>query len=237
MERYVLDDIKIIVPFEEIAGQLKLAEEDDREEFRELFNKAMAVARPKAVYRVCYLDGIEGDAVAAEGAVFRSQVMAGNLNGLHRVFAYVLSCGTEVDEFAKQQDDYIVRIWMDMLKEMILRKARVVFFEHIKQTYGFPVLSSMSPGSGNIDTWPISQQADLFRLIGNVREDIGVTLNDSMLMDPNKSVSGILFQSDKEYVGCTLCRREKCQGRKAEYNPSLPGALPPGTLPPNTAHP
>ena len=220
MERYVLDSLKAVIPFEKIIEQLKLTEEEDLEEFQKLFNEAMAVSRPKAVYKICYLDGIDGDTVTVDGVTFQSAVMAENLGGLHRVFAYVVTCGTEVDDLAKRQEDYIVRVWMDILKGMILQEARGHFLEHIKLTYGFPVVSTMSPGSGNLDTWPLAQQADLFRLIGGVYDDIGVTLNDSMLMDPNKSVSGILFQSDKEYIGCSLCRREKCQNRRAPYSPA-----------------
>ena len=225
MERYVLDNLEASVPFEEVAAKLKLTEEDDLDELRGLYDGAMAVARPKAVWRVCYVDGIDGDDVTVDGIAFRSRVLAGNLAGVHRVFAYVVTCGTEADEYAHAQQDYVVRIWMDMLKEMILRAAREQFLAHVKKAVGTPKLSSMSPGSGNLDTWPIRQQTQLFGLIGNVREDIGVTLTPSMLMDPNKSVSGILFPSEKGYVGCALCRRENCPGRKVPFDASLASSL------------
>ncbi len=225
MERYIINNFKINVKFEDIITRLKLTEPDDISEFKTYFDEAMAVACPKAVYRVCYIDGIDGDAVTIDGVAMHSQVMVGNFKELHRVFAYVVTCGQEINEYVHGVTDFVVAMWLDTLKEMILYDAVIQFRELIKTRYGIAKLSSMNPGSGNIDTWPIEQQVNLFELIGNVTEDIGVALTESKLMEPNKSVSGIQFPSDKEYVNCALCRRENCVNRSAEYDPSLPGAV------------
>ena len=219
-ERYILDNLPAEVSFDKFIAQIMLTEEEDIAYVRGLFTTALSLSRPKAVYRVCYIDKIEGENVTLsdDACVFKSRVLARNLEGIHRVFAYVVSCGTELNDFVHSQDDPIVQIWFDMFKQSVLGCAIAGFREHISKKHGIEKLSSMAPGSGNIDTWQIQQQRPLFALIGDVEADIGVALTPSLLMEPNKSVSGIMFPSDKGYVSCELCRRENCVGRHAPYN-------------------
>jgi hypothetical protein len=77
----------------------------------------------------------------------------------------------------------------------------------------------MSPGS--LADWPITQQEELFSIFGNVEDLIGVKLTESFLMVPLKSVSGIYFPTEIEFVSCQLCPREVCSGRRAPYDPDL----------------
>ena len=75
----------------------------------------------------------------------------------------------------------------------------------------------MNPGSGNTGLWPLAQQKPLFELIGDVEASIGVRLTPSLLMLPNKSVSGILFPTEVHFETCQLCTREDCPRRRAPY--------------------
>ena len=220
-ERYIWSDFTLDIPFEQVVETLRLSDEEDIDFVRGLYQTAMRIARPKALYKICYVDSIEGDCVTIDGAAFFSEVLAKNLAEIHRVFAYVVTCGHEVDDWAAQETDYITVIWLDMLKGMILAEANKQFLQRIKTLYRIEKMSSMNPGSGNLDTWPIAQQVGLFSIIGQVESDISVRLTDSMLMLPNKTVSGVLFPSEKGYSNCALCRRERCQNRRAAYDASL----------------
>jgi hypothetical protein len=42
-----------------------------------------------------------------------------------------------------------------------------------------------------------------------------------MVIRPLKSVSGISFVSEKGFTNCSLCPRERCPTRRAEYNADL----------------
>jgi hypothetical protein len=79
----------------------------------------------------------------------------------------------------------------------------------------------MSPGSGDANVWPITQQRELFSLFSNVEALVGVRLTDSFLMLPNKTVSGIRFQTETDFESCELCHRESCVGRRAPFNREL----------------
>jgi hypothetical protein len=79
----------------------------------------------------------------------------------------------------------------------------------------------MSPGSGDVNVWPIEQQRELFELLGDVRGQIGVELTDSFLMVPNKTVSGIHFPAEKDFRTCQVCHRENCPSRGAPFDQEL----------------
>lgn len=217
MERYFMDDFQIEIPFEKLEAKLHISDDEDLELMRGKLEEGLAVAKPRALYRICSIDEVEGDKVIIEGTEFRSETLASRLKGMHHVFAYVVTCGREVDEWSNEDDDYVMRLWLDILKEMILNEARRQFQAALCSRYEIPGLSSMNPGAGNLDTWPIDQQVPLFSLLQNVTEDTGVVLTDGYLMYPTKSVSGVLFPSEKEFVTCSLCKRENCPNRRAPF--------------------
>ena len=74
----------------------------------------------------------------------------------------------------------------------------------------------MSPGS--LPDWPIEEQKKLFALLGDVQGVLGVRLNESLLMLPRKSVSGLFFPTEISFYSCQLCPRSNCEARKAAYN-------------------
>jgi len=216
-----IDTIPVTTSYEQVLEKLKIEDDEDIAMVRGLFETAKNIARPKVLYREAYVEEVSGTMVRINGFGFESEVLAANLKNVHRVFAYVTTCGTEVDNWSRNEKDYVVSLWLDMIKELFLREADAFFRKYIKNTYQLKTLSTINPGSGNKENWHISQQAQLFALIGSVREEIGVTLTDSFLMVPIKSTSGLLYASETEFVNCSLCKRENCQGRRAEFDPEL----------------
>lgn len=118
-------------------------------------------------------------------------------------------------------DPMLVDLWLSTFKMMALNRASRVLAEHIKETYGIAVLSTINPGSGNVNVWPVDQQRPLFDMLGNTVDLVGVRLTDSCLMVPDKSVSGIYFPSKIEYCNCQTCTRRHCPTRRAPYNSSV----------------
>ena len=185
----------------------------------DLLASAIPAARPKAMYKVCYIGERTEEEVELEGIRFTSTVMSRNLREVQRVFPYIVTCGVELDSIAVSQQDVFAGYMLDGLKELVLRQAVKHLRDHLAENYGLDTqrLSTMNPGSGNGDVWPISQQRQLFQLLGDVEASIGVGLTDSCLMTPNKTVSGILFPTEVLFVSCQLCTRENCPRRRAQY--------------------
>ncbi len=77
--------------------------------------------------------------------------------------------------------------------------------------YGVP-RPRFSPGYGDLS---VEYQRDIFRVLDCYRK-IGLSLNDSMLMSPSKSVTaivGISSQTPKQYEKCSLCNKTDCAFR------------------------
>ena len=192
-----------------------------------LLESALPLARPKAMYKVCYIEERTEDGVELEDTCFTSAVMSRNLREVERVFPYIVTCGAELDTAEISPDDVLAGYMLDGLKELALQQAIEHFRNHLAETYGLDTerMSTMNPGSGNENVWPISQQQQLFQLLGDVETSIAVRLTDSFLMVPNKTVSGILFPTEVPFVSCQLCTRENCPRRRAQYSgvAGLPG--------------
>jgi len=180
---------------------------------------AQKIARPKAFFRMAFIESKQDDAVIIDGIQFTSRVLRVNLDSVHRVFACLATCGTELEDWANSIEDVLYRFWADTIKECALRAAYCFLKEHLEQMFQPGQTSSMSPGS--LKDWPIEQQIPLFQLLGDTRTAIGVELTPSFLMLPTKSVSGIRFPAKENFESCQLCPREDCPGRRLPYNPDL----------------
>ncbi|HPC93682.1 MAG TPA: vitamin B12 dependent-methionine synthase activation domain-containing protein [Sedimentisphaerales bacterium] len=193
----------------------------DGRTLRELIAKARQIARPKALYREAFIDGKGADTVTVEGVTFTSRMLRANLDRIERVFPFVATCGHEMDTVTLPAGDFLAEFWWDAIKAVLLRGAIRHLNEHLKQRFALGKMSSMSPGSGDVDVWPIEQQRELFALLGDVKGQIGVELTESFLMKPNKTVSGIHFATEVDFRSCQVCRRQGCPGRSAAFNPAL----------------
>ena len=194
---------------------------EEAAELSELVERVAAVARPRAVYRECFVDGRGEDSLTIEGRLFRSRTLLKVLDGKERVFAYVASCGPEPDLLAAGDEDPLRRWWLDLIKTVLLEAARGRLSGLLEQRYALGPSSTIGPGTGEAGVWPLAQQKELFALLEGRPAEIGVELTASCLMVPNKTVSGLRFPSAVNYRSCQLCRREICPSRAAEFDPAL----------------
>ncbi len=180
---------------------------------------AQAVARPKALYKVAFIESKGEDHVVVDGITLTSRVLRVNLEEVHRVFLYVATCGREMDEWSSSIGDMLESYWADKIKEMALRSARETLTRHLQDRFRLGHLSRMNPGS--LTEWPLKEQRKLFALLGDTKDAIGVELTESLIMVPLKSVSGISFPAEADFASCQLCPREDCPGRRAPYDATL----------------
>jgi len=202
------------------TGRLEIGT-GDAMEFEDLVNKARLVARPKALYKECFVEKKGRDTVTIDKVTFTSRVLRMNLDKVERVFAYVATCGHEVDRIEIPQDNYLKKFWLDTIKAALLGFSIGYLNKLLDRRYKLDKTSHMNPGSGDANIWPIEQQRELFSLFGNVEDLIGVSLTDSCLMIPNKSVSGICFPTEINFQSCQVCHRKKCPSRRAPFDMAL----------------
>ncbi len=215
----ILDNIPFELNTDSLLSYLHIDEEsEDARDIQDLVKTISVVANPKAIYQVSYIQSKDYDTVKIGGVTFSSRVLRVNLDKVERVFPYIATCGRELDEIISPSDDFIKQFWLDSIKGLILETGVKYLKGYLKREYALGDTSSMAPGAGGQDLWPIEQQKQLFSLFGNVEDLIGVRLTDSFLMIPNKSVSGISFPTKIRFESCQLCARKICAQRRAPYD-------------------
>jgi hypothetical protein len=206
--------------FETFARLIRLdACPEAEDEARRLFAAAAEALVPRSICRISYIEerAERGDctAVTADSVSFCAKVLR-ELNGVHRIFPYIITCGNEMEQYDLKQLDMLAPFWLDTVKTMALGAARLHTVQYLKETYGIGTLNSVNPGSGNVDIWPVEQLSGIFSLLGG-GNPAGVRLTESSLMVPNKTIAGLFFESEKSFTSCSLCEREHCPGRKEEF--------------------
>lgn len=200
------------------------ADSEEAADFLALLDKMKKVTRPKAAYGQAEVEANDGvGAVRIGGVAFSGSVLAANLRDAKAVWPHIATCGREAYDFAQAIPDPFERYWCDEIMETALAQVRVALLRAIEREDSPGKVAVMGPGS--LKEWPIEQQEPLFRLLGDAPGRCGLELTDTMLMVPNKSISGILFQNENGWESCVMCPREKCPNRRAEYNPDAMSAL------------
>lgn len=193
---------------------------DEAEDFLALLAKAAPLASPKAALGVARVD--EADAsgrVVLNGIAFQSELLAKNLEKVETAWPYLASCGRELYDFCQSLPDPFERYWVDEIMQAALTEARTAMEAQLAEKFYNGKTARMGPGS--LPEWPIGQQVPLFRLLGPAVDYCGVTLTDTMLMLPNKSISGVFFPNEHGYVNCRLCPKERCPNRRAAYDEEM----------------
>lgn len=220
MDSFVLDNVPFQIDTGQLYKNLRIKEGSELvARLNHLVDKAQAIGRPKASYKVAFIESRGDDHVIIDEVMLTSRVLRVNLEKAHRVFPFVATCGTELEEWSVAIDDMLERYWADVIKEMALRVALQHLTEHLIDRFQPGKIARMNPGS--LPDWPLPEQQQLFALLGGGPASIGVKLTDSFLMIPIKSVSGIWFPTEESFESCLLCPREKCPGRRAPYDSDL----------------
>ena len=220
MEPIILDSIPFQVDLETLKKKLHVREGSPYwGDLLRLAEEARDIAKPKAVYRMAFIDEKGEEDVLVEGVRFQSRILRVNLGEAQRVFPFVATCGTEMEEWTDRMGDMLRKFWAETLKEIAVQSASRFVEEDLVERYRPGKISRMSPGS--LADWPIQQQRPLFQILGDTAQKIGVRLTESLLMLPTKTVSGIRFPKEESFESCQLCPREICPNRRAPYDKGL----------------
>ena len=190
-----------------------------------LLERCRAVACPKAA-AVCAEvehDG-EGRVIAVGGRPMSSPVLDGQLGKLHRAFAYVATCGTELADVDYEGDEELRRALLAVCVDAMNAAMRKLTGE-LTARYRLGNTAVLNPGS--LPEWPLADQDKIFAMLGDLTGDVGVTLGANHFMTPLASGSGLLFETEQDYQNCTYCTDLKCVIRRAPYDPEKAAELRP----------
>lgn len=179
---------------------------ENAERLLELSRQAATIARPKAAYREVSVEERTEDSVIIDSIKFKSRLLSENLPD--KAYAFVATCGRELEEWSRSFSDLLESFWADAIMNLALDAV----VKKLENRLGCAQLSCMNPGA--LPDWPLTEQQPLFKLL---KERVGVSLTESFLLLPIKSVSGIYYYSQEKFCNCQLCPREDCPGRRVPY--------------------
>jgi hypothetical protein len=215
-------DIPFALNTDQLLEGLRLQPGTDRtKEFEDLVSKVQEIGKPKALYKVSFIDEKGEDTITLDGVTFTSRALRKNLDSIERVFPYVATCGAELDDIEIEPGDFRKKLWISFLKATLMQISIQYLREHLDKQYRVSELATMNPGSGDASVWPFEQQRELFSLFGDIEKLIGVRLTKSLIIVPDMSVSGILFPTETDFQSCQLCHRENCRFRRAPFDREL----------------
>jgi hypothetical protein len=215
----VLKNIPVVLNEDEVIKQLNLQinSERIRSIVRELIDITIKHAVPKAIYKRSVASN-EGRNICVDGVKLTSWVPTLTFRPQEIVYPYVATCGLEIDLVQIPKTDFMKHYVMNQIKQSLLFLTSEYLQDHLIQTYELEQLTHIGPGEA---LGPTSQQKQLFDIIGDVEKEIGVRLTTHNLMIPEKSTSGILFETTIRLERCQLCPDAKCEARRATYEPKI----------------
>lgn len=217
MEQHVLAEFPIVFDRDDVNKSLRLHIGNKGDVSAEgLIEEVIPLLKPQVVFGVGYIEDHQPDSIQVEGIKFSSRILGTKLKDIQRVFPYILTIGDDLENSAGTSGDLMKQYYLETLGDTALRLAMNKVRLHLRKKYRIKKIASMSPGS--LKDWPVTEQEHLFELLKEGASKIGVKLTESMLMLPRKSISGILFPTEKDFSSCQLCARERCPGRAAAYD-------------------
>jgi hypothetical protein len=173
---------------------------------------------PGAVYEVLSVRGFHHKTIELEGgATFEGPLVARALAGAEKVALAVCTIGPALEERTKQlfADDPVRAMALDGAGVAALRQVSDAIIGNVRESavkHGWGSGMRAQPGQ---EGWSIWQQRVIFEHLPV--DEIGVSLTESCLMIPRKSVSFVIGMGPDmrpDAVACDFCsKRHRCSWR------------------------
>ena len=186
---------------------------------RDSFEDLERVAKRRIVYRIFELKVSDEEHLNIEGLEITSRNLAKNMKGCTQVVMLGATLGVEVDMLMKRYS------LTEMSRTVVLQACAAAMLEEYCDECQKKIAAELeeehlylrprfSPGYGDFD---ICYQEPIVRML-NCAKTIGLTLTDSFMMTPTKSVTAVIgISTQKERCpisGCEVCTKKDCEYRR-----------------------
>lgn len=177
-----------------------------------------AAAAPRSTYLRLPLEITGEDSIQVDGHPFVSRDLARNLQDCSEVFLFAATLGIGVDRLirrataTKMSDAVIYQAAGAEMIESYCNSVNESLRQQVLQE-GLYLKPRYSPGYGDM---PLTYQPLVCRMLDSAKR-IGLTLTDSLIMMPSKSVTafiGITAKPQKNHMkDCHSCKKTNCAFR------------------------
>lgn len=191
------------------------------EEVEKLLKTCLSEAKDQLKFNVCYAFlsvSVRGNVCDFGTFMIESDDLIKNLTGCEKVVVFAATVGVGIDRLISKYSRIspskalmFQAIGAERIETLCDR-----FCDDIKNEVKRNLKPRFSPGYGDV---PLSLQKDIFNLIG-CEKKIGLTLNDSFLMSPTKSVTAFVGISNGDKIErnnkCEICNNQGCTFRRSD---------------------
>ncbi len=197
-----------IEPTPEVMEQLQICIQDIE-----------AVMEPKSIYRTYPIEYIDDTHIVTASMDIQSKNLARNLKGCHEVACMAATLGIGVDRLIQRATI------LNMTKAAMYQAISAAFIETYCDQINEEIRTYASDNhlfirprfSCGYGDFALEHQNDFIRIL-QMPKTIGVTLTDSLLMMPSKSVTAIIGISHVDshclLQGCEACDKIDCEFRR-----------------------
>lgn len=183
------------------------------------FRNLEETAGRKSIYRIFDFNQTADDKFTIGRAVIQSSSLGRNLKGCRKIILFGATLGTGVDRLITRTS------LTDMAGAVVLQACAAALLEEYcdkcqteigrqLEGEGLHLRPRFSPGYGDFD---IQFQAPLMQML-DCAKTIGLTMTDSYMMTPTKSVTAVIGVSDTaekcHIKGCEVCEKIDCIYRR-----------------------
>jgi len=163
-----------------------------------ILKSVIAEVKDKLDYKVCYCElplKTENDICDFGAFCVKSQNLAQSINGCEKIILFAATIGVGIDRIIAKYGRISPSkaIWFQAIGAAQIETLCNAFCEDIEKEYNICTRPRFSAGYGDL---PLSVQREIFSIL-NPEKRIGLTLNDSLLMSPTKSVTAFVGLGDK----------------------------------------
>lgn len=191
-------------------------------ELSALLEEALAEVQGALTYRVCWQMlpvAQHGEALDLTFAKTRSETLCHHLHGCDRIVLFGATVGIGPDRLIARYGKTAPAkaLLMQAIGAERIEALCNAFSQKVKNdaaAEGLLTTSRFSPGYGDLT---LELQRDIFRSL-NCSAKIGLTLNDSLLMSPSKSVTAIIGIGNScrnTAANCGSCTKTDCIHRRS----------------------
>ncbi len=185
-------------------------------EERALFASCLQEVEQKLTYKVCWgrfpvkktENGLDFGILQTD-----SKALMKNLEGCEEVIIFAATIGLEIDRLIRRYTNLspAKALFFQAIGAERIESLCDAFCDELKGE-GLQLRPRFSPGYGDL---PLELQKDIFRVLDCPRK-IGLSLNESLLMSPSKSVTAIIGIGGKQEEAenkCSACENSDCAYR------------------------
>lgn len=216
-----IDAGKLSVDINQVFSGLSMTKDDADEYLLGLIQNLMItckeLALPRAGFSILYdplFETKEKVLKIADKEFQLGKTITAMLKKSEAVVFFVATIGDKVEALSKKymkEGDALEGYIIDLIGSELAESATDYlhnYLQNLVESIGYGLSNRYSPGYCN---WPVSDQQQLFELMHPV--NCGISLNESFLMTPAKSVSGLMGigkgMKRVDYK-CRLCDDDKC---------------------------